>query len=257
MCELFGFSGKKRTDLTGLLTEFFSHSVNNADGWGLASFDDSQSLIYKERVAAYKSTNIERIIRETGKAKTLIGHIRLATIGYDDYNNSHPFSGYDKSGRFWTFAHNGTIFECDDLSIYSYKQKGSTDSERIFLYLLDRINERIDNAGRDLEAEERFKIVDKIVTRLSPKNKLNIILYDGEQTYLHTNYRDSLYVKSTPDGAIFATVPLSDGVWDHIPFKTLVSYKNGEPFLSGKEHEGEYIPDEQAIRAVFLAYAGL
>ena len=71
------------------------------------------------------------------------------------------------------------------------------------------------------------------------------------------NYKDSLYVNNTPDGAIFATVPLSDGTWDHLPFKTLVSYKNGEPFLSGKEHEGEYIPDEQAIRAIFLAYAGL
>ena len=257
MCELFGFSGNKRTDLTGLLTEFFSHSVNNPDGWGLASFDDSHTLIYKERVAAYKSPNIERIIKETGKARTLIGHIRLATIGYDDYNNSHPFSGYDRSGRLWTLAHNGTIFECDDLSIYSYKQKGSTDSERVFLYLLDKINEKIDEKKSDLDVKERFDIVDGIVTKLSPKNKLNIIIYDGEQTYLHTNYRDSLYVNNTSDGAVFATVPLSDGVWDHLPFKTLVSYKNGKPFLSGKEHEGEYIPDEQAIRAVFMAYAGL
>lgn len=257
MCELFGFSGNKRTDLTGLLTEFFSHSVNNPDGWGLASFDDSHTLIYKERVAAYKSPNIERIIKETGKARTLIGHIRLATIGYDDYNNSHPFSGYDRSGRLWTLAHNGTIFECDDLSIYSYKQKGSTDSERVFLYLLDKINEKIDEKKDDLDVKERFDIVDGIVTKLSPKNKLNIIIYDGEQTYLHTNYRDSLYVNNTSDGAVFATVPLSDGVWDHLPFKTLVSYKNGKPFLSGKEHEGEYIPDEQAIRAIFMAYAGL
>lgn len=257
MCELFGFSGNKRTDLTGLLTEFFSHSVNNPDGWGLASFDDSHTLIYKERVAAYKSPNIERIIKETGKARTLIGHIRLATIGYDDYNNSHPFSGYDRSGRLWTLAHNGTIFECDDLSIYSYKQKGSTDSERVFLYLLDKINEKIDEKKGDLDVKERFDIVDGIVTKLSPNNKLNIIIYDGEQTYLHTNYRDSLYVNNTSDGAVFATVPLSDGVWDHLPFKTLVSYKNGKPFLSGKEHEGEYIPDEQAIRAIFMAYAGL
>ena len=257
MCELFGFSGNKRTDLKGLLTEFFSHSVNNPDGWGLASFDDSHTLIYKERVAAYKSPNIERIIKETGKARTLIGHIRLATIGYDDYNNSHPFSGYDRSGRLWTLAHNGTIFECDELSIYSYKQKGSTDSERVFLYLLDKINEKIDEKKGDLDAKERFDIVDGIVTKLSPKNKLNIIIYDGEQTYLHTNYRDSLYVNNTSDGAVFATVPLSDGVWDHLPFKTLVSYKNGKPFLSGKEHEGEYIPDEQAIRAIFMAYAGL
>ena len=61
MCELFGFSGKKRTDLSGLLAEFFSHSVNNPDGWGLASFDNSQTLIYKERIAAYKSTNMTEL----------------------------------------------------------------------------------------------------------------------------------------------------------------------------------------------------
>ena len=257
MCEIFGFSGKKRTDLTGLLTEFFSHSVNNPDGWGLASFDAGQSFIYKERVAAHKSGNLERIIKDTGKSKNLIGHIRLATIGMDDYNNSHPFSGYDKSGRLWTFAHNGTIFECDDLSIYSYKQKGHTDSERVFLYLIDKINEKTAETGRELTSKERFDVVDAIVTKLSPKNKLNIILFDGEQTYLHTNYKDSLYVDQTEDGAIFSTNPLSVGTWDHLPFKTLVSYKDGEPFLSGKEHEGEYIPDEQAIRALYLAYAGL
>ena len=63
-----GFSGKKKTDLTGLLTEFYSHSVNNPDGWGLASVDDSQSLIYKERVAAYKITNIENGMCYVGQA---------------------------------------------------------------------------------------------------------------------------------------------------------------------------------------------
>lgn len=257
MCEIFGFSGNRPADLRPMLTEFFSHSPRNPDGWGLAAFDEGQTFVYKEKFPAYKSANLERIVRDAGRSKNLIAHIRLATIGVDEYENSHPFSGYDKSGRLWTLAHNGTIFESDELGIYSYRQKGNTDSERVFLYILDEVNRRTSELGHSLNALERFELIDEITVRLSPQNKLNLIIYDGEITYLHTNYKDSLYVRKLDEGSVFATVPLNGGTWDHLPFTRLVSYRNGAPFLAGTDHGNEYIPDEHSIRALYMAYAGL
>ena len=258
MCEMFGVSSDRTIDVTAELKTFFRHGEYNPHGWGIASWNDAGKItIDKEPVDSTRSAKIVKLLSSGISCRGIIAHIRKATIGYVEHKNTHPFIAHDPNWREWAFAHNGTIFECDDLSIYSYKQKGSTDSERVFLYLLDKINEETDKKGHELDAKERFDVVDRIVTGLSPKNKLNIILYDGEQTYLHTNYKDSLYVSQTEDGALFSTKPLSVGTWDHLPFKTLVSYKEGEPFLFGKEHEGEYIPDEQAIRAIFLANAGL
>ena len=45
-------------------------------------------------------------------------HIRLATVGSRDYENCHPFVREDNYGRHWTLIHNGTMFDCPQLSRY-------------------------------------------------------------------------------------------------------------------------------------------
>ena len=40
-------------------------------------------------------------------------------------------------------------------------------------------------------------------------------------------------------------------------FNRLVSYRDGEERLLGDRHEGEYFPDEQRIRDLFMAYSCL
>lgn len=74
-------------------------------------------------------------------------HIRLATIGSVKALNCHPYSGVDCTGRTWTLMHNGTICSGNRLMPYYRVQKGNTDSERIFLYLLDEINQATTKSG--------------------------------------------------------------------------------------------------------------
>ena len=62
-------------------------------------------------------------------------YIRSATIGEVSDNNAHPFTGIDKFGRQWVLCHNGTLFDAPELDKYHYIQEGSTDSERLFLYV--------------------------------------------------------------------------------------------------------------------------
>lgn len=257
MCELYGYSGKNKRIINDELSEFFAHSDTNPDGWGLAVFSGPGQNIEKEPLPAAKSRRLKDLLESPIETAAALAHIRWATIGYDEYHNTHPFWDCDQSGRLWTMIHNGTIFEAEVLSPYSRSQQGTTDSERIFLYLMDLLNEGIKEKGRALTEEERFEILNRMVIKLAPENKLNLIIFDGEVIYVHSNFRESLHLRKEAGGITFSSRPLQEGNWEEVPFNRLVSYREGEECLRGDRHEGEYFPDEQRIRELFLAYSCL
>lgn len=229
----------------------------NPDGWGIFLTDEKEVLFDKENIRADKSARLKDMLSGDVSAKDAIAHIRLATIGYDEMENTHPFRGYDLSGREWVLAHNGTIFDSDALTRYTYEQDGETDSERIFLYLIDRMNEAIKKKQGALDEDDRFDILQAVVTELSPRNKLNLLIYYEGILYVHTNYAGSLYVCEKDKGLFFSTRPLGVGVWKSVPFTRLMSYRDGKLLQPGESHGYEYVPDENSIRALYLAYSGL
>ena len=257
MCEIYGFSGNRKKELNNDLREFYSHSDEHPNGWGLALFDEQNTELYKEVCRADKSDFLKEKLSTPVKAKNALAHIRLATIGNVEQDNCHPFTAADNSGRTWTLIHNGTVFECDKLNKYIFLQKGETDSERILLFIIDRINEAITRLGRSLTAEERFEILDKIVRNSSPKNKLNLLIYDGNTLYAHTNFRDSLYYRQDENGVTFSTRPLSEGIWKNVPFTTLLGCQNGTFVFTGTNHSNEYFFDPSTYKPLYMAYSGL
>ena len=42
MCEIYGFSGNRKKELNNDLSEFYSHSDEHPNGWGLAFFDEQK-----------------------------------------------------------------------------------------------------------------------------------------------------------------------------------------------------------------------
>lgn len=257
MCEILGFSQKRKTEINRELDVFYSHAPEHPNGWGLALFDGRDADIKRECVRADKSPYLMSLLARQIRAKDAIAHIRLATIGVEDIVNCHPFVRTDRSGRRWTLAHNGTIFEYDALNRYVFLQQGETDSERLLLYLIDRMDEAITAKGRGLTARERFLVLDDIVCRSSPKNKLNLLIYDGEVLYVHTNFKDSLYLREDDAGATFSTQPLTDEHWENVPLTTLFAYRDGERIFTGTDHKNEYFFDENSYKPLFLAYSGL
>lgn len=257
MCEIYGFSGKRERELNNGLREFFSHACDHPNGWGLALLNRPEPEIIREVCRADRSETLRERLSRPVTAKTALAHIRLATIGNEDYANCHPFIAADKSGRQWTLIHNGTVFENDRLSPYVFRQKGETDSERILLYIVDKIDEAADLAGRSLTAKERFSVIDGIVCGSSPKNKLNLLIYDGELLYVHTNFKDSLYERRDSGGVTISTRPLGGTGWKNVPFTTLTAYLDGNRVLSGTNHGNEYIFDPSSYKPLYLAYSGL
>ena len=237
MCELLGFSSSRETDIRVYLNEFFSHGIQHPHGWGFMRENQGSTEIIKEAVSSVESNKIARIIEETLPQKTTLAHIRLATIGSIRFENCHPYSQTDYSGRSWTLIHNGTIYSGKQLMKYMHTQIGDTDSERISLALLDEINEK-----QPKTAKQRFDVVDNFVVSLSKRNKLNLMIYDGELLYVHQNMRDTLYYKSENDGIVFSTKPLDNGDWKLYPMTQLCAFQSGKKVFEGTKHEHIFVP---------------
>lgn len=257
MCEIYGFSGNRKKELNEDLYEFYSHASQHPNGWGLAVFNGVKADIHRGIKRADRSDYLKNILANPIVTQISLAHIRLATIGNVERDNCHPFTATDNRGRKWTLIHNGTIFESSKLNKYIFLQKGETDSERILLYIIDRVNEYSKRLNRPLTAEERFDILDEAVCGSSPKNKLNLLIYDGEILYVHTNFRNSLYCRRDENGITFCTQPLSKGIWGNVPFTTLLGYRNGEHIFTGNNHGNEYFFDPAAYKPLYMAYAGL
>lgn len=248
MCELFGANLKQSRNLSEELKVFYSHSVKHPHGWGMMRKSGSIYEIETEPVRAIDSEKLKQLIQTMEPQKNMLAHIRLATVGSVKEDNCHPFVGKDLSGRTWTMIHNGTIYSSKVLIPYLNRQKGDTDSERVFLYLLDLMNEEFQEKG-SLEIEQRFRIVSNMIKELSARNKLNTMIFDGEILYIHKNMKSTLSFLQTDNGYLFATTPLSED-WTPVPMCKVQAYQEGQLILQAKDSTEEFVPTLEYISAM-------
>ena len=252
VCELFAASLRKQSAINGYLERFYSHSIDHPHGWGLACINKDNVIIEKEPLRAGKSYYLKERLSVPITAPIVFAHIRYATIGHVKYENCHPYTGKDKYGRTWTLIHNGTIFDYPPLSDYRNAQSGDTDSERVLLYIIDSINKN------DAQApEKRIETIEQTIEKMSPGNKLNLILFDGEQMYVHTNYRNSLYCTNNDEGVFISTTPLDDSGWVNVPFTRVLVYKDSEVIFTGKNHGNEYVDNIEDTKYLYQIFSDL
>ena len=261
MCEMLGISARRRREANATLREFFSHAERHPHGWGLARFDERGTLVApgveKEPVKATVSEHLRHLLDDKVDDPTVLAHIRFATVGTMEYENCHPFTGTDNSGRVWTLVHNGTIFAGASLNDYMGLQFGETDSERVLLHLIARIDRAQNRQGRALAEKERFDVLSSAIGALAKGNKLNLLVFDGEVLYAHTNFRGSLHFLKEDGAVTLSTNPLSQGDWKPVPFTRLVAIKGGEFVCEGPSHGNEYIYNPDDYRFVYMNFARL
>ena len=112
-------------------------------------------------------------------------------------------------------------------------------------------------SGIRTDVLERLGLLQAIFRDMARGNKLNLILYDGELLYVHTNYVNSLYTLRRDGAAFFATVPLTEEPWEPVPFTTLCAYKNGRCYFQGDAHGAEYIDRPEDTHYLYTEFAAL
>jgi len=251
MCELLGFTSAKNTDISDYLRTFYSHSVKNPHGWGLM-YENGEREILKEAVCASESSYLNDVIDSMPEQKNALAHIRFATVGSIQEENCHPFTGTDISGREWTLIHNGTIFNSRYDFRYCSEQKGDTDSERLFLSMMDTINSRLEKSIPTERA--RFELINDFIAEKAPRNKLNLMIFDGDLLYVHKNLKNTLSFKRLENGMVFSTSPLDNGLWVPFPMAQVIAYKNGREVYRGERHKGTFVPTIEYITAMDAMY---
>lgn len=248
MCELLGFTSAEKTDIRDQLRAFYAHSVKHPHGWGMLGETALGRELLHEPLRALDSERLAHLLRDLPPQKCFLGHIRFATVGKIRIENCHPFTGTDISGREWTMIHNGTIYSGRNMYKYYSKQTGDTDSERLFMSLLDAIDSRLAR-GRMAE-RDRFETVNRFIIDNAPRNKLNLIISDGELMYVHKNLKNTLSYRQLGKGFIFATSPVDDGEWIPFPMAQVIAYRAGKAVYRGDRHKGEFIPTLDYITAL-------
>ncbi len=162
------------------------------DGWGVAVYHDEHPEIVRRAKAAYEDLHFNATAARL-YSKTVVAHVRKATIGGPSLANTHPFVHGP-----WCFTHNGTVRGFVNLREQllhetaprlHQERLGTTDSEQVFLWLLSRMEE----AG--ISAEERCTNVPRLVevfaagileidrrcrqAGATERAELNLVLTDG------------------------------------------------------------------------------
>ena len=257
MCELFGFSGREAAELRPYLHTFFSHSREHPHGWGLARLENGRLLMDKEPVRAVDSLYLKRLLETPLDSPMVIGHIRKATVGTVEWRNCHPYTARDLSGHRWTLAHNGTIFHFPPMDHFYKFSYSDTDSASMLSWFLTGIGDAYRGKGEALTREERFSLLDEMLREITPGNKVNLLIYDDDLYYVHTNMAGTLFRKKTGTGTLFSTTSLEESGWEPVPMNRLLAYDKESLWREGQPHGNTYTENPEQSKLLYLSYAAL
>ena len=226
MCRMFGLVAARPVSLRQLLRDaprsLRELSQQHPDGWGLAmraQVDDAWQ-VQRGTACAARCSEFEELA-ERVEARLVIAHIRQRTVGPIAISNTHPF----QRGAF-VFAHNGTLTNLDPIlartsPARSAEVVGDTDSERLFAFVLTRIDEAGEiTAGVSAAVRELHTIPEL--------GSANFLLSCGSALYAHrlgrplcTLVRHGVAESRRAAAVVVASEPLTTETWHELPERSL------------------------------------
>jgi predicted glutamine amidotransferase len=213
MCRMFGLHAAQPVRVAELLRDaprsLRQLSLEHADGWGVAIEMQGWS-VHRSTDCAARCSRFDAVV-ESLQARLMIAHVRKKTVGETALVNTHPF----RRGRF-VFAHNGTVsttaLRSSDTRLAEIE--GTTDSERLFAFLLTHIDE-----ARDIELG--VAAATRELRAMPALGPASFLLSCGERLFAYRLGR-ALFTM-VRDGATFvASEPLTGEAWREIPDGGLV-----------------------------------
>ncbi|MDD2884584.1 MAG: class II glutamine amidotransferase [Dechloromonas sp.] len=253
MCQLLGMNCNVPTDICFSFTGFQARGGAtdvHADGWGIAFFEGRGYRLFLDPQPSCASPIAELVRHYPIRSKNVIAHIRKASQGVVDLENTHPFLR-EAWGRYWIFAHNGNLVDFSPPLDGSFLPVGNTDSERAFCWLLQSLRQRFADQlpGRDA----LFDAIHNLTLAISAHGEFNFLLSNGDSLFAHASTRLSYIIRRAPftqahlsdqdltvdfseltgpqdQVAVIATLPLTDNEsWTTMPAGSLWCFEEGAP----------------------------
>lgn len=188
-------------------------SREHPDGWGVAIHSANEWIVHRSTACAADCARYGELA-EGVAARLLVAHVRQKTVGATSLANTHPF----RRGAF-VFAHNGTIKDVPSLAARCSPARlaqieGDTDSERLFAFIMTRI----DDAG-DVERGVSAAVHD--LHALGEIGSASFLLSCGARLYAHRLGR-SLFVLVRASAVVIASEQLTAEPWQELPEGALV-----------------------------------
>jgi len=260
VCELFAMSSDQPARLSYELSEFATHGGQryaNRDGWGIVFTQERDAYVFREPGAASASPLEKLVAGHTVPTRLAIAHVRRATAGHPALRNTHPFSRV-VDGKACHFAHNGDLPGLKEAFAGSAAEEnciGDTDSELVFMLLLDRLR----GLPASTSMEERFAAFGVLCAEMRAYGDANFLYTEGETLFVHAHKRryeenDVISEPRAPglhlmelDGVssqwrvrgahlinegkshvLVASVPLDDGPWQDLAAGTTLLIREGQ-----------------------------
>lgn len=256
MCQLLGMNCATPTDITFSFRGFSQRAgvtSDHCDGFGIAFFEDKACRLFVDNQSAVESPIAELIRNYPIKSRNVIAHIRKATQGKINLENSHPFSR-ELWGRQWIFAHNGDLHGFQPELTGRFTPVGNTDSELAFCYLLEQLVKRFGYTEPTLD--QIFDLLLEISPQIAEHGTFNFCLSNGQAlfsyaiTKLHWLVREYPFqpaqlidldvevdfseVTTAEDRvAVITTEPLTQNeVWQAYQPGEMILFQHGRPIRS-------------------------
>ncbi|RKG30190.1 class II glutamine amidotransferase [Acinetobacter tianfuensis] len=260
MCQLLGMNCATPTDITFSFRGFSQRAgitSDHCDGFGIAFFEDKACRLFVDNQSAVESPIAELVRNYPIKSRNVIAHIRKATQGKINLENSHPFSR-ELWGRQWIFAHNGDLHGFAPELVGRFTPVGNTDSELAFCYLLEQLVKRFGYEEPSLD--QVFDLLIEISPQIAEHGTFNFCLSNGQAlfsyaiTKLHWLVREYPFQPAqlidldvevdfsevtTPEDrvAVITTEPLTQNeVWTAFQPGEMILFQHGRPIRHSMSH---------------------
>lgn len=260
MCQLLGMNCNVPTDICFSFTGFRARgglTDHHRDGWGIAFFEGRGVRVFLDPQASADSPVADLLRNYPIRSLNVIAHIRKATQGLKQLDNTHPFQR-ELWGRYWIFAHNGNLLDYDPVLEGRFLPVGSTDSERAFCHILQSLDKCFPEGPPSPEQLQRC--LRSLTIEIAQYGEFNFLLSNGERLFAHCSSRLAYIIRQAPFStahlsdqdvsvdfdplttvddrvAVIATLPLTDNeTWSIIAPGTLLSFCHGSLEALGPTH---------------------
>jgi predicted glutamine amidotransferase len=206
MCQLLGMSCKEPANINFSFEGFRARgglTDEHKDGWGIAFYRNNSFDVFLDHEPAANSVLADEIHSAGIKSKTIIAHIRKATVGEVKLTNCHPFQR-ELWGKTWLFCHNGDLKNFAPELTGTFQAQGDTDSELAFCLLLQRLEQEF--GTHEPNSAELFHALDVFVREIESFGIFNIIFSNGDLLYTYCSTSLAYVERQFP----FTTVTLVD-----------------------------------------------